>query len=87
MKPDKLTQPDKPTQPEQLTPGRLLRINQFIPFFLPMAKSVFWAGVKAQKYPQPIKLSNRITCWRSEDILMLMGNKPQEECHSQPTIN
>lgn len=69
-------------QPAQLTPGRLLRINQFIPYFLPIAKSVFWAGVKTGKYPQPIKLSERITCWKSEEIMALLDHKPHEGPHS-----
>lgn len=57
-----------------LIPGTLLRINQFIPSILPIAKSTFWAGVKSGRYPKPVKLSERITCWRSEDIIAVRDN-------------
>nr|WP_245501183.1 AlpA family phage regulatory protein [Lichenibacterium minor] len=35
---------------------------------VPVSKSTWWAGVKAGRFPQPIKIGSRITCWRSEDI-------------------
>lgn len=60
--------------PSTLIPGTLLRINQFIPDILPIAKSTFWAGVKSGKYPKSLKLSERITCWRSEDIMAVRDN-------------
>lgn len=39
---------------------------------LPISKSSWWAGVRAQRYPQPIKLGPRITVWRCEDIRMFI---------------
>jgi len=39
---------------------------------LPISKSSWWAGVKAGRYPAPVKLGPRITAWRVEDILALM---------------
>lgn len=38
----------------------------------PVAKSTWWAGVKAGKYPAPVKLSSKITVWRAEDIHALI---------------
>jgi prophage regulatory protein len=35
---------------------------------LPISKSGFWAGVKNGKFPQPRKISPRVTVWRAEDI-------------------
>ena len=35
---------------------------------LPISKSSWWEGVKAQRYPQPVKLGPRITAWRCEDV-------------------
>ena len=35
-----------------------------------------WAGVKAGRYPKPVKLGPRITAWRVEDIRTLI-EKPQ----------
>ncbi|WP_280138159.1 AlpA family transcriptional regulator [Methylobacterium sp. Leaf111] len=42
---------------------------------IPVSKSSWWAGVKAKKYPQPIKLGPRTTCWRAEEIHALIEIK------------
>ena len=51
-----------------------LRLNQIIhprgP--LPISRSSWWEGVRAQRYPQPIKLGKRITAWRASDIRALI---------------
>jgi prophage regulatory protein len=39
---------------------------------IPLSKSAWWAGVRAGKYPQPVKLGPRTTCWRVEDIRALI---------------
>ena len=39
-----------------------------VPPIIPVSKSHWWFGVKVGKYPKPIKLSARCTCWRVEDI-------------------
>lgn len=39
---------------------------------LPISKSGFWAGVKSGKFPQPRKISPRVTVWRVEDINALI---------------
>ena len=41
---------------------------------LPISKSSWWEGVRARRYPQPVKLGPRITAWRCEDIRALMQN-------------
>ena len=38
----------------------------------PVSKSTWWAGIKAGKYPQGIKLSSRVTAWRNSDIRALI---------------
>ncbi|MHB8883428.1 MAG: helix-turn-helix transcriptional regulator [Thermodesulfovibrionales bacterium] len=57
----------------------LLRLSQIlgdkrkgIPPIIPVSKSTWWAGVKSGKYPKPMKLSARCTCWRVEDIRSLI---------------
>jgi len=58
-----------------------LRISQIVgnpkavpplPPLIPISKSSWWAGVKTGRFPRPIKLSKRITCWRVEDIRKLI---------------
>jgi len=40
----------------------------------PVSKSTWWAGVKEQRYPQPVKLGPKITAWRVEDIRALISS-------------
>lgn len=37
-----------------------------------VGRSTWWAGVKAGRYPKPVKLSERVTCWKAEDIHALI---------------
>jgi len=41
--------------------------------YLPISKSSWWSGVAEGKYPQPIKLGPKTTCWRESDILAIMN--------------
>lgn len=40
--------------------------------FYPVSKSTWWAGIKAGKYPAGVKLSERVTAWKAEDIHALI---------------
>lgn len=40
---------------------------------IPVSKSTWWNGVKAGKYPKPVKLGPRTTAWRVEDIRALIA--------------
>jgi prophage regulatory protein len=44
-----------------------LRLPQVLKLF-PVSKSTWWAGVKDGKFPAPVKLTERTTAWRVEDI-------------------
>ncbi|RDL49743.1 hypothetical protein BLJAPNOD_00851 [Ensifer sp. M14] len=39
---------------------------------IPVSKSTWWAGVRAGRYPKPVKLGPRITAWRAIDIAALL---------------
>lgn len=41
---------------------------------IPVGRSTWWAGVKAGRYPKPVKLGARMTAWRAEDILVLINS-------------
>jgi len=45
-----------------------------IPPIIPVKKSCWWQGVKAGRYPQPVKLGPRVTAWRVEDIRALIAS-------------
>ena len=40
----------------------------------PVCKSTWWAGVRSSKFPPGVKLSERVTAWRVEDIRALIKN-------------
>jgi predicted DNA-binding transcriptional regulator AlpA len=48
-----------------------LRLYQIL-LLIPVGKSSWWRGVKAGRYPKPIKIAPRTTAWRAEDIAALM---------------
>lgn len=41
---------------------------------IPVSKSTWWAGVKTGRFPKPVKLSQRVTAWRVEDIRAFIEN-------------
>jgi prophage regulatory protein len=51
---------------------RLSRVLQLIP----VSRSTWWAGVKSGRFPKPVKLGPRITCWYWQDIQTLMEKPP-----------
>lgn len=57
-----------PTSHETLLrlPGVLQRV--------PVSRATWWAGVKTGRFPQPVKLGPRTTCWRSADIDKLISD-------------
>ena len=40
--------------------------------FIPVGKSTWWAKVKKGEFPKPVKLGERTTAWRAEDIKALI---------------
>ena len=64
-----------------------LRLNQIlgdpkanppIPPIIPISRSSWWVGVKKKIYPQPAKLSDKVTVWHVEDILELIRETKNE---------
>ena len=47
--------------------------NPPIPALIPVCASTWWTGVRAGRYPRPVKLSPNTTAWRVEDIRELMN--------------
>jgi len=43
------------------------------PALIPIGRTSFLNGVKSGKYPKPVKLGERTTAWRVEDIRALIG--------------
>jgi predicted DNA-binding transcriptional regulator AlpA len=50
-----------------LLPTGFLRQPQVLRL-VPISKSTLWRRIQAKTFPQPVKLSVRVTAWRAEDI-------------------
>lgn len=50
-----------------------------IPALIPTSKSTWWAGVRSGRFPKPVKIGERITAWRVEDIRALI----EQQCDKQ----
>lgn len=48
------------------------KANPPIPAIIPIGRSSFLAGVKSGRFPKPVKLGERTTAWRVEDIRSLI---------------
>lgn len=66
---------------DQFPPNGYVRLRQIlgdakasppIPPIIPISKSSWWQGIKAGRYPKPVKLGPRTTVWRASDIRDLL---------------
>jgi len=55
--------------------NRLVRLSTILQL-IPIGKTAWWGGVKSGKFPKPIKLGPRTTCWYWQDILPLIEKPP-----------
>jgi predicted DNA-binding transcriptional regulator AlpA len=60
-------QTEKITLPET----GFVRLPQILKL-IPVGESTWWARVKAGIYPKPVKLGERTSAWRAEDIRALI---------------
>lgn len=54
---------DKPTLPDT----GYVRQRQLLTL-IPFSSTTLWRKVKAGEFPAPVKLSQRVTAWRAEDV-------------------
>ena len=67
-----------PTAPLGAVPVNVfLRLPQVLTR-VPISRSTLWRRVHDGSFPKPVKLSDRITVWRSEDIDGWMKNQQPE---------
>lgn len=53
------------------TKSGFLRLPEVLKLF-PVSKSTWWNGVARGVFPKPVKLTERTTAWRVEDIRKLI---------------
>ena len=51
---------------------------------IPIGKTTLWAGVKSGRFPEAIKLGERTTAWRVEDIRELIESTYQASSKISP---
>ena len=52
-----------------------IRQAQLIPDIVPFSSATLWREVKAGSFPAPVKLSQRVTAWRVEDVRKWMRSR------------
>lgn len=45
-----------------------IRQSALIPNIVPFSAATLWRKVKSKEFPAPLKLSERVTAWRVEDV-------------------
>lgn len=45
-----------------------IRQRELIPTHVPFSPATLWRKVKTGEFPAPVKLSERITAWRVQDV-------------------
>lgn len=72
--------PRDPVTPEQaeanrLAKKRLRRVREARPGLVPFSSATLWRKVGDGTFPKPVKLSERVTAWRVEDVRRWLDEK------------
>lgn len=52
-----------------------IRQSDLVPGMVPFSPATLWRKVKSGEFPQPVKLSARVTAWRLEDVHAWMRSR------------
>ena len=55
-----------------------VRLSQILEV-IPLGKTSWWAGVKSGRFPKPVKLSERCTAWKAEEIRNLIKELGEQD--------
>lgn len=59
----------------RIDPNGLYRVKSIVRHkdnpapFIDVSPSTWWAGVKTGRFPAPVHMGERMTCWRGSDLL------------------
>lgn len=59
---------NQPSVPSGLPETGFVRQSQLVPNIVPFSSATLWRLVKAGKFPAPVRLADRVTAWRAEDV-------------------
>lgn len=65
----------KPLTLGELPATGYVRQSQLIPTIIPFSSATLWRKVKAGQFPRPVKLSERVTAWRVDDVRAWMKSR------------
>jgi prophage regulatory protein len=68
----------QPSIPVGLPETGFVRQSQLIPGILPFSSATLWRLVRAGRFPAPVRLADRITAWRTEDVRQWIGTQKFE---------
>lgn len=74
-----MTAHDRPDAPHKLTPGGFIRERQLRPSIIPIAHSSLWRMVKDGRFPRPVKLSERVTAWKTDDVIAWVAEQGDDK--------
>jgi prophage regulatory protein len=63
------------TATQELPATGYLRQARLIPHIVPFSSATLWRKVKSGEFPKPVKLSERVTAWRVEDVRAWMQSR------------
>jgi len=66
------------TAQQNLPEAGFVRLPQILAV-IPIGKSSWWAGIRAGRFPQGIKIAPRTTAWHVEDIRELIKSIPTQQ--------
>lgn len=55
-----------------------IRQADLVPGLVPFSPATLWRKVKSGEFPQPVKLSARVTAWRLEEVHAWMQSRTSE---------
>lgn len=58
----------QPTDSASLPEVGFIREVQLVPGIIPISPATLRRWVRSGRFPQPVKLSDRVTAWRVEDV-------------------
>ncbi len=62
---------------DSLPDSGFIRQAQLIPTVVPFSSATLWRKCKADQFPKPVKLSERVTAWRVGDIRKFLEAQAQ----------
>lgn len=59
----------------ELPAAAFVRQAQLIPSILPFSAATLWRKVKNGSFPAPVKLSDRVTAWKTDEVREWLDSK------------